>query len=81
MKLVTYGEGGYDPTLPNNNIIEEIDLPDEPQPLDATGALATLLAVTGTVSVEDAANAVGLAPADLINEAQAWAVVSQQTTI
>jgi hypothetical protein len=28
MKLVTYGLGGYDPTKPNNNIVEEIDLPD-----------------------------------------------------
>jgi len=45
-----------------------------PQPLDATGALATLLAVTGTVSVEDAANAVGLTTDDLIHEAQAWAM-------
>jgi len=29
MKLVTYGLGGYDATKPNNNIVEEIDLPDE----------------------------------------------------
>jgi len=28
MKLITYGIGGYDPTKPNNNIVEEIDLPD-----------------------------------------------------
>jgi hypothetical protein len=28
-KIVTYGEGGYDQTKPNNNIVEEIDLPDE----------------------------------------------------
>jgi hypothetical protein len=27
-KSVTYGIGGYDPTKPNNNIVEEIDLPD-----------------------------------------------------
>ena len=29
MKITTYGIGGYDPTKPNNNIIEEIDLPEE----------------------------------------------------
>ena len=29
MKIITYGIGGYDPTTPNNNIVEEIDLPDE----------------------------------------------------
>jgi hypothetical protein len=28
-KKITYGIGGYDPAKPNNNIIEEIDLPDE----------------------------------------------------
>jgi len=29
MKSITYGLGGYDPTKPNNNVIEEIELPDE----------------------------------------------------
>jgi hypothetical protein len=28
-KIITYGLGGYDPSKPNNNIVEEIDLPDE----------------------------------------------------
>ena len=28
MKQITYGIGGYDPTKPNNNIVEELDLPD-----------------------------------------------------
>jgi hypothetical protein len=28
-KSITYGIGGYDPTKPNNNIVEEIDLPNE----------------------------------------------------
>jgi hypothetical protein len=28
-KIITYGIGGYDPSKPNNNIVEEIDLPDE----------------------------------------------------
>ena len=26
--MITYGLGGYDPTKPNNNIVEEIDIPD-----------------------------------------------------
>ncbi len=30
-KLITYGLGGYDETKPNNNIVEEIELPDEEQ--------------------------------------------------
>jgi hypothetical protein len=28
MKMTTYGIGGFDPTKPNNNIVEEIDIPD-----------------------------------------------------
>ncbi len=28
MKQITYGLGGYDPSKPNNNIVEEIDIPD-----------------------------------------------------
>jgi hypothetical protein len=28
-KLVTYGINGYDPSKPNNNIVEEIDISDE----------------------------------------------------
>lgn len=77
MKIITYGIGGYDPSLPNNNIVEEIELSDEIQfPLDPVGSLATLLAVTGVVSVQDAANAVRLTVEDLEAEAQAWAVAA-----
>jgi hypothetical protein len=28
MKIITYGLGGYDSTKPNNNIVEELDIPD-----------------------------------------------------
>jgi hypothetical protein len=28
-KKTTYGFGGYDETKPNNNIVEEIELPDQ----------------------------------------------------
>jgi hypothetical protein len=45
-----------------------------PQPLDKLGALATLLAVESVLTVDDAANAVGLTPQDLITEAEAWSV-------
>jgi hypothetical protein len=42
-------------------------------PLISSGVIATLLAVVGLLSVEDAANAVGLTPEDLVAEAEAWA--------
>ena len=52
--------------------------PDPPRsPLDPTGALATLLAVVGTLTVDDAANAVGLTADDLVAEAEAWAMGAQ----
>jgi hypothetical protein len=30
-KQITYGIGGFDESKPNNNIVEEIDTPDEEQ--------------------------------------------------
>lgn len=44
-----------------------------PQPLDPLGTLASLLVVQGVLPIEDAANAVGVTPQDLITEAQGWA--------
>jgi YD repeat-containing protein len=43
-------------------------------PLDATGALATLLVVEGVLDIDDAANAIHEEPAHLEHEAQAWAL-------
>lgn len=64
-------------TDPQGNTFEW-ESPDPPQvPLNATGALATLLAVTGTLNVVDAANAVGLTPQDLTAEAEAWAAAGE----
>jgi hypothetical protein len=71
--VTVYGLGGYSPDLPNNNITEQYELDVPAQPLDPTGALATLLAVVGTLTVTDAANAVGLTPEQLVTEAEAWA--------
>jgi len=50
------------------------ETPDVHSPLDINGVMATLNAVLGIWSVEDAANAVGLTPQDLVHEAQAWAL-------
>jgi hypothetical protein len=43
-------------------------------PLDAAGALATLLVVEGVLDIDDAANAIHEQPAHLEHEAQAWAL-------
>jgi hypothetical protein len=43
-------------------------------PLDATGALATLLVVDGVLPLTDAANAIHEEEAHLVHEAEAWSV-------
>lgn len=73
MLHTVYGPGGFDPSAPNNNVVAEFDDGRPPAPLDAVGALATLLAVTEVVSVGDAANAVGLPVEALVVEAEGWA--------
>ena len=66
MRTITYLDA-------DGNIVKQHELPDSPRsPLDPTGALATLLAVTEVLDVDDAANAVGLTADDLVAEAQAW---------
>lgn len=76
-RIITFGLGGFDPTKPNNNIVEDIEIPDPPQePLDHIGVLTTLLVVTGVLTLENGANALGLSPEQLIAEAQAWYIGS-----
>lgn len=75
-RIVTYGIGGFDSAKPNNNIIEEIEVEQPSRPLDSSGTLAALLVVQGVLSIDDAANAVGCSPQDLINEAEGWAAAS-----
>ena len=57
----------------DGNLVSSVEVWRDLLPLDSVGALATLLAVTEVVSVQDAANAVGLEPQALIDEAEAWA--------
>ena len=77
MKHIVYGLGGFDQSKPNNNIVGEYDIDVEQQPLTTVEVLATLNAVLGIWSLQDAANAVGLSQAQLIAEAQAWAVAAK----
>ena len=62
-----------------NGTTHEWETPDTPAPLDPVGALAALLAVLGLASVDDAANAAGVTPQDLVNEAIAWGVGRDST--
>lgn len=49
------------------------ETPDIHAPLDPIGVVATLNAVLGLWTLEDAANVAGVSQEDLIKEAQSWA--------
>ena len=54
-----------------------IEMPDPlPSPLDPVGALATLLVVTGTLDLTEAAAVVQLPEAALVAEAEAWSLAT-----
>ena len=74
MKQITYGIGGFDPSKPNNNIVEEIEIHVPQTPLQGSAVVATLLATLGIVSLEDAAAACQLPPEELQAEALAWSL-------
>lgn len=47
MQEIVYGLGGYDPSKPNNNVIEIIEHPDpEPTPLETAVAKLKKLGLT-----------------------------------
>lgn len=51
-------------------------MPEIQQPLDAAGALATLLVTKGVLDLDEAADAVKLDSQDLVDEAHAWDVAA-----
>jgi hypothetical protein len=54
MRNVTvYGPGGYDPSLPNGNIIEEYEVPD-PEPTEEELARASALAKLQALGLTEA---------------------------
>jgi len=59
-KYVFYADGGFDPSKPNNNIIEEIELPDpEPTPEELARASAVAKLQTLGLTEEEALALVG----------------------
>jgi hypothetical protein len=60
MKSIAYGVGGFDPTKPNNNIVEEVELPDpEPTPEEIARASAIEKLQTLGLTEEEALALVG----------------------
>jgi hypothetical protein len=60
MLNTTYGVGGFDPTKPNNNIIEETELPNpEPTPEELARASAVAKLQTLGLTEEEALALIG----------------------
>jgi hypothetical protein len=60
MLNTTYGVGGFDPSKPNNNIVEEVELPDpEPTPEEIARASAIQKLQTLGLTEEEALALVG----------------------
>lgn len=49
MRVTRYGEGGYDPSKPNNNIVEDYD-DGHPEPVDAQAKFREAVARAGTLA-------------------------------
>lgn len=58
-QIITYGLGGYDPSKPNNNIIDITEIPDEP--VSDTQAIADALAQLPPETLEALKQALGIA--------------------
>lgn len=58
MRVETYGEGGFDPAKPNNNVLASEDVADTPVELDQFATLIDDLSKATTLAqVRDAAKA------------------------
>ena len=61
MKQTTYGIGGYDPTKPNNNIVDEVEV-DDPAPVEDLAATSHIDELYGLVADLYAQTGVDAAP-------------------
>lgn len=59
MERITYGVGGFEPAKPDDNVVEEFEVPDPPaEPVDPLDTLVDDLAKATTLAqVRDAAKA------------------------
>ena len=61
MRQTTYGIGGYDPTKPNNNIVDEVEV-DDPAPVEDLAATSHIDELYGLVADLYAQTGVDAAP-------------------
>lgn len=76
-RFVTFGIGGYDPTKPNDNVVEVVETEDVHEPLQGIQLVAALNAALGVWSVADAANISGASAEQLETEVLSWAAAME----
>lgn len=80
MKRVTYGAGGYDPTKPNNNIVDEVEV-DDPVPVEDLATASQIDELYGLVADLYAQTGVDAAPlleSKTVSETAKSAVLAQE---
>ena len=80
MKRVTYGAGGYDPTKPNNNIVDEVEVED-PAPVEdlATASqIDELYELVADLYAQTGVDAAPLLESKTVSETAKSAVLAEQ---
>ena len=78
-KVTTYGIGGFDPTKPNNNIVDEVEV-DDPAPVEDLAATSHIDELYGLVADLYAQTGVDAAPLLEVEAARARADTSAPRT-
>lgn len=78
MRTTTYGPGGYDPTKPNNNIVDEVEV-DDPAPVEDLAAASHIDELYGLVAdlyAQTGADAAPLLESKTVSETAKSAVLA-----
>ena len=78
MRQTTYGIGGYDPTKPNNNIVDEVEV-DDPAPVEdlaATSHIDELYGLVADLYAQTGVDAAPLLESETVSETAKSAVLA-----
>ena len=80
MKQTTYGLGGFDPTKPNNNIVDEVEV-DDPAPVEdlaATSHIDELYGLVADLYAQTGVDAAPLLESETVSETAKSAVLAAE---
>ena len=80
MRQTTYGIGGYDPTKPNNNIVDEVEV-DDPAPVEdlaATSHIDELYGLVADLYAQTGVDAAPLLESETVSETAKSAVLAAE---